>query len=128
MQRGMRGRTPQQPRLYGPILYSQLLKRERILVRLPIVRGRHVQLAVRCRRDDGPDDGESRSDHDRPRRGVRGALAFLGLQSREPWWRKRELVTDLCYWFFVPVFSRVFRIGLLWSARDFSSTSTMPTG
>jgi sterol desaturase/sphingolipid hydroxylase (fatty acid hydroxylase superfamily) len=30
-----------------------------------------------------------------------------------PWWRKRELVTDLCYWFFVPVFARVFRIGLL---------------
>jgi sterol desaturase/sphingolipid hydroxylase (fatty acid hydroxylase superfamily) len=30
-----------------------------------------------------------------------------------PWWRKRELVTDLLYWFFVPVFSRVFRIGLL---------------
>ena len=30
-----------------------------------------------------------------------------------PWWRKRELVTDICYWFFVPVFARVFRIGLL---------------
>jgi sterol desaturase/sphingolipid hydroxylase (fatty acid hydroxylase superfamily) len=29
------------------------------------------------------------------------------------WWRKRELVTDICYWFFVPVFARVFRIGLL---------------
>jgi hypothetical protein len=30
-----------------------------------------------------------------------------------PWWRKRELATDICYWFFVPVFARVFRIGLL---------------
>jgi sterol desaturase/sphingolipid hydroxylase (fatty acid hydroxylase superfamily) len=30
-----------------------------------------------------------------------------------PWWRKREIVTDICYWFFVPVFARVFRIGLL---------------
>src|SRR5258708_31334858 len=31
----------------------------------------------------------------------------------KPWWRKRELVTDICYWFFVPLFARVFRIGLL---------------
>ncbi len=30
-----------------------------------------------------------------------------------PWWRKRELITDICYWFFVPVFARVLRIGLL---------------
>jgi len=30
-----------------------------------------------------------------------------------PWWRKRELVTDIVYWFFVPVFARVIRIGLL---------------
>lgn len=30
-----------------------------------------------------------------------------------PWWRKREIVTDLCYWFLVPLFARVFRIGLL---------------
>ncbi len=30
-----------------------------------------------------------------------------------PWWRKRDLVTDICYWFFVPLFARVFRIGLL---------------
>lgn len=31
----------------------------------------------------------------------------------KPWWRKSELVTDICYWFFVPVFARVMRIGLL---------------
>ncbi|KAH2775489.1 hypothetical protein KXW38_001949, partial [Aspergillus fumigatus] len=36
-----------------------------------------------------------------------------------PWWRKRELVTDLCYWFFVPLFARVFRIGLLVAAAGF---------
>ena len=30
-----------------------------------------------------------------------------------PWWRKRELATDICYWFFVPVITRVVRIGLL---------------
>ena len=30
-----------------------------------------------------------------------------------PWWRKREILTDICYWFFVPVFARVFRIGFL---------------
>jgi sterol desaturase/sphingolipid hydroxylase (fatty acid hydroxylase superfamily) len=30
-----------------------------------------------------------------------------------PWWQRRELVTDVVYWFFVPVFARVLRIGLL---------------
>ena len=30
-----------------------------------------------------------------------------------PWWRSRELMTDLCYWFVVPVFTRFLRIGLL---------------
>ncbi len=29
----------------------------------------------------------------------------------KPWWEKRGLVTDLCYWFIVPVFSRFGRIG-----------------
>jgi sterol desaturase/sphingolipid hydroxylase (fatty acid hydroxylase superfamily) len=29
----------------------------------------------------------------------------------KPWWDKRGLVTDLCYWFVVPVFSRYGRIG-----------------
>jgi len=31
----------------------------------------------------------------------------------KPWWQKREIVTDIIYWFFAPVFGRVFRIGLL---------------
>jgi sterol desaturase/sphingolipid hydroxylase (fatty acid hydroxylase superfamily) len=30
-----------------------------------------------------------------------------------PWWRKRDIVTDLCYWFFIPVLARYFRIGML---------------
>src|ERR1700689_1802936 len=30
-----------------------------------------------------------------------------------PWWRKRELVTDICLLFFRPMFGRVMRIGLL---------------
>ncbi len=31
----------------------------------------------------------------------------------DPWWRKREIVTDLCYWFFIPLGARFVRIGLL---------------
>src|SRR3981189_2532260 len=38
---------------------------------------------------------------------------FWACNPGTPWWRKRELVTDLCYWFFVPLFGRVLRIGLL---------------
>jgi sterol desaturase/sphingolipid hydroxylase (fatty acid hydroxylase superfamily) len=29
------------------------------------------------------------------------------------WWHKREIVTDLCYWFFIPLMARFVRIGLL---------------
>jgi len=29
-----------------------------------------------------------------------------------PWWKKRELLTDVCYWFFIPVFGRFGRIGV----------------
>jgi sterol desaturase/sphingolipid hydroxylase (fatty acid hydroxylase superfamily) len=38
---------------------------------------------------------------------------FWACNDAVPWWRKRELVTDIVYWFFVPVFARVIRIGLL---------------
>lgn len=38
---------------------------------------------------------------------------FWACNPGKPWWQKRELVTDICYWFFVPVFARVLRIGLL---------------
>lgn len=30
-----------------------------------------------------------------------------------PWWRKKDIVTDVVYWFFVPLFGRTLRIGLL---------------
>jgi sterol desaturase/sphingolipid hydroxylase (fatty acid hydroxylase superfamily) len=33
---------------------------------------------------------------------------FWACNPGKPWWRKRELITDICYWFFVPVFARVF--------------------
>ena len=38
---------------------------------------------------------------------------FWACNPGTPWWRKRELVTDICYWFFVPLCGRVMRIGLL---------------
>src|SRR5580704_10010841 len=38
---------------------------------------------------------------------------FWACNPGTPWWRERELVTDICYWFFVPVFARVLRIGLM---------------
>jgi sterol desaturase/sphingolipid hydroxylase (fatty acid hydroxylase superfamily) len=30
-----------------------------------------------------------------------------------PWWNKHEIVTDVCYWFAVPLMTRFVRIGLL---------------
>src|SRR5437588_12885657 len=38
---------------------------------------------------------------------------FWACNAGAPWWRKREIVTDICYWFFIPVFARTMRIGLL---------------
>jgi sterol desaturase/sphingolipid hydroxylase (fatty acid hydroxylase superfamily) len=38
---------------------------------------------------------------------------FWACNPGQPWWRKRELVTDLCYWFAIPLFARYLRIGLL---------------
>src|SRR6185437_4620290 len=38
---------------------------------------------------------------------------FWACNPGTPWWRKRELITDTCYWFFVPVFARVLRIAFL---------------
>src|SRR3974390_1063060 len=38
---------------------------------------------------------------------------FWACNDAAPWWKKRELVTDVVYWFFVPLFGRVMRIGLL---------------
>ena len=40
-------------------------------------------------------------------------LTFWACNPGQPWWRKRELVTDLCYWFVIPLVARYLRIGLL---------------
>ena len=39
--------------------------------------------------------------------------SFWACNPGRPWWRKPDLVTDLCYWFFIPVITRYLRIGLL---------------
>jgi sterol desaturase/sphingolipid hydroxylase (fatty acid hydroxylase superfamily) len=39
--------------------------------------------------------------------------SFWACNPGRPWWRKADLVTDLCYWFFIPVITRYLRIGLL---------------
>ena len=39
--------------------------------------------------------------------------SFWACNPGRPWWKKRDLVTDLCYWFFIPVITRYLRIGLL---------------
>jgi sterol desaturase/sphingolipid hydroxylase (fatty acid hydroxylase superfamily) len=38
---------------------------------------------------------------------------FWSCNPGRPWWRKREIATDLCYWFIIPLFARYLRIGLL---------------
>jgi sterol desaturase/sphingolipid hydroxylase (fatty acid hydroxylase superfamily) len=38
---------------------------------------------------------------------------FWACNPGRPWWRKRELVTDLCYWLVIPLIARYLRIGLL---------------
>lgn len=30
-----------------------------------------------------------------------------------PWWRKKEIATDVCYWFLIPLAARFVRIGLM---------------
>jgi len=39
--------------------------------------------------------------------------AFWACNPGRPWWRKRELLTDVCYWIIIPLFARYLRIGLL---------------
>jgi len=39
--------------------------------------------------------------------------AFWACNPGRPWWRKPDLVTDVCYWFLIPVITRYFRIGML---------------
>lgn len=38
---------------------------------------------------------------------------FWACNPGRPWWQRRDLVTDLCYWFVIPLFARYLRIGLL---------------
>jgi sterol desaturase/sphingolipid hydroxylase (fatty acid hydroxylase superfamily) len=38
---------------------------------------------------------------------------FWACNPGRAWWQKRDLVTDLCYWFFIPVITRFLRIGML---------------
>ncbi len=38
---------------------------------------------------------------------------FWACNPGQAWWQKRDLVTDLCYWFFIPVITRFLRIGML---------------
>jgi sterol desaturase/sphingolipid hydroxylase (fatty acid hydroxylase superfamily) len=38
---------------------------------------------------------------------------FWACNPGKHWWQKKEIATDLVYWFFVPVITRVVRIGLL---------------
>jgi sterol desaturase/sphingolipid hydroxylase (fatty acid hydroxylase superfamily) len=38
---------------------------------------------------------------------------FWACNPGKPWWRKREIVTDVVYWFAIPLMARIIRIGLL---------------
>src|ERR1700744_6090523 len=38
---------------------------------------------------------------------------FWACNPGQAWWHKRDLITDLCYWFFIPVIARYLRIGML---------------
>jgi sterol desaturase/sphingolipid hydroxylase (fatty acid hydroxylase superfamily) len=38
---------------------------------------------------------------------------FWACNPGHPWWRKRELIIDVCYWLIIPLFGRYLRIGLL---------------
>jgi sterol desaturase/sphingolipid hydroxylase (fatty acid hydroxylase superfamily) len=38
---------------------------------------------------------------------------FWACNPGPPWWQKRELATDIVYWFLIPTFARVVRIGSL---------------
>jgi len=45
---------------------------------------------------------------------VFGVLAhWSACNPGRPWWRKQEIVTDVCYWFLIPLAARFVRIGLM---------------
>jgi len=39
--------------------------------------------------------------------------SFWACNPGRPWWRKSDIVTDLSYWFFIPVVARFLRLGLV---------------
>ena len=39
--------------------------------------------------------------------------SFWACNPGKPWWHKRDIITDLCYWFLIPVIGRYLRIGLM---------------
>ncbi len=53
---------------------------------------------------------------------------FWACNPGRQWWRKRDLVTDLCYWFFIPVITRFLRIGLLIAAAAIVFKITTASG
>jgi sterol desaturase/sphingolipid hydroxylase (fatty acid hydroxylase superfamily) len=63
---------------------------------------------------------------------VAGAFTVLSIcrtcNPGRPWWRKRDLLTDLCYWFLVPLLARYLRIGLLVSGAALLFGVTSPEG
>ena len=42
-----------------------------------------------------------------------GLTWFWACNPGRPWWRKPDLITDICYWLFIPVIARFLRIGML---------------
>ena len=38
---------------------------------------------------------------------------FWACNPGRPWWRKPDIITDVCYWLFIPVITRFLRIGML---------------
>jgi sterol desaturase/sphingolipid hydroxylase (fatty acid hydroxylase superfamily) len=53
---------------------------------------------------------------------------FWPCNSGRPWWRKKELVTDLAYWFLIPLIARYLRIGLLVLGAAWLFGITTPEG
>ena len=54
--------------------------------------------------------------------------SFWACNPGRPWWRTRDLVTDLCYWFLIPVITRYLRIGMLIVGAALFFRITTPEG
>jgi sterol desaturase/sphingolipid hydroxylase (fatty acid hydroxylase superfamily) len=53
---------------------------------------------------------------------------FWACNPGHPWWRKRDLITDICYWIVIPLFARYLRIGLLVMGAALLFGITTPQG